>query len=137
MDRLITQRRFNMALLAAFGVLGLVIAAIGIYGVMAYTVSQRTREIGVRLALGATERSIVGAVLGRGLRLTAIGVAIGVTIALALSRLIVGMLYGVTAIDPATFVLVPPLLFAIAALACYIPARRATRVDPVVALRSE
>jgi putative ABC transport system permease protein len=133
----IWQRRLAGALFGSFASLAVLLAAIGLYGVLSYMVSQQTREIGVRLALGATERSIVGQVLGRGLRLSMIGVAIGGLLAVALARLIAGMLYGVRPIDPATFAIVPVVLLGIAALACYIPARRATRVDPLVALRSE
>jgi putative ABC transport system permease protein len=133
----IWQRRLAGALFGSFAGLAMVLAAVGLYGVLSYMVSQQTREIGVRLALGATERSIVGQVLGRGLRLATIGVGIGALLAVALARLITGMLYGVTPIDPATFTLVPVLLLGIATLACYLPARRASRVDPLVALRSE
>jgi ABC-type antimicrobial peptide transport system permease subunit len=105
--------------------------------VLSYIVSQQTREIGVRVALGATSQGIIAQILTRGLRLAVIGVGIGLLIALGLARFIAGMLYEVSAADPVTFVLVPVLLLIIAVLACYVPARRATRVDPIVALRAE
>jgi putative ABC transport system permease protein len=133
----IWQRRLAGALFGSFAALAMLLAAVGLYGVLSFMVSQQTREIGVRLALGASERSILGVVLGRGLRLTLVGLAIGTVLALVVSRLIGGLLYGVGPVDPATFLLVPLLLLAIAMLACYLPARRATRVDPLVALRAE
>jgi predicted permease len=133
----IWQRRLAGALFGGFAALAMLLAAVGLYGVLSFIVSQQTREIGVRLALGASERSILGVVLGRGLRLTTVGLVIGGLLALALARLIGGLLYGVNPVDPATFALVPLLLLAIAMLACYLPARRATRVDPLVALRAE
>jgi putative ABC transport system permease protein len=133
----IWQRRLAGALFGSFAALAMLLAAVGLYGVLSFMVSQQTREIGVRLALGASERSILGVVLGRGLRLTLVGLAIGTALALLVSRLIGGLLYGVGPVDPATFLLVPLLLLAIAMLACYLPARRATRVDPLVALRAE
>jgi putative ABC transport system permease protein len=133
----IWQRRLAGALVGGFAGLALLLAAIGLYGVLSYSVSQQTREIGVRVALGASAGAILGEVLGRGLKLTALGVCVGTALALALSRVIAGMLYGVHATDPATFVLVPLVLLSIAAAACYVPARRASRVDPIVALRAE
>jgi putative ABC transport system permease protein len=133
----IWQRRLAGALFGGFAAVAMLLAAIGLYGVLSYMVNQQTREIGVRLALGATERSILRAVLGRGLRLAGIGIAVGVVLAVVQARLIASLLFGVTALDPATFVVVPGVLLAIAMLACYVPARRAMRVDPLVALRSE
>jgi putative ABC transport system permease protein len=133
----IWQRRLAGVLFGSFAGLALLLVAVGLYGILSYSVSQQTREIGVRLALGATERLILGQVLGRGLRLVIIGIAIGGVLALSLARLIAGLLYGVAPLDPTTLVLVPALLLAVALLACYLPARRAMRVDPLVALRSE
>jgi putative ABC transport system permease protein len=133
----IWQRRLAGALVGSFAGLAMLLAAIGLYGVLSYSVSQHTREIGVRVALGASAAGILGEVLRSGLKLAAIGVLVGTALALALSRVIATLLYGVSATDPATFVLVPLVLMSIAAAACYVPARRATRVDPIVALRAE
>jgi len=119
------------------GVITLVLAAVGIYGVISYAVAQRTREFGIRMALGARRGAVLSLVLGRGLLLTLAGVAIGVVGALGLTRLLSGLLFNVSVTDPATFVAVALLLAATAAAASYIPARRATRVDPLVALRAE
>jgi len=133
----LTQPRFSMLLLGAFGVLALILASIGIYGVISYSVGQRTREIGVRVALGAQRRNVLGLVLGQGARLAAVGIAIGLVAAFGVTRLMASLLFGVAPRDPLTFFGVPLLLMAIALLACYIPARRAMRVDPMVALRHE
>ena len=112
-------------------------AAIGIYGVLSYWVNQRTREIGIRLALGADQKNIVSVVLREGIKLTVIGLAIGVPLAMGLTNLLPNVLYGVGRHDPATFVVIALILSAAAMLACYIPARRAAKVDPMIALRYE
>jgi predicted permease len=129
--------RFNMSLLVVFAGLALVLATVGLYGVIAYSVSQRTREMGIRLALGAGQATVLRLVMSQGARLTWAGVLIGLLAAAGLTRLMVGMLYGVSALDPLTFGLVGVVLGLVAALASYFPARRATRVDPVIALRAE
>jgi putative ABC transport system permease protein len=128
-------RRFNLYLLTAFAGVALALAAIGLFGVMAYLVSQRTREIGVRLALGATRADVFRKILGSGMTLAVTGAAIGVAGAYWLTRVMDTLLFGVSRTDPVTFVAVPVTLIAVAALACYLPARRAMRVDPVIALR--
>src|SRR5262249_12972007 len=127
------QRIFALRLVALFGVLALVLAGIGIYGMMAYAVSQRTREIGIRVALGASRGRILRWVLARGLTLTAVGIGVGLTAALALSQLLRGMLFDVTPTDPLTYLGLATLLAVVALATCYIPARRATRVDAMVA----
>jgi predicted permease len=128
---------FMMLLLSIFGGLALVLASVGIYGVISFAVSQRTREIGVRMALGAKPADVLGMILKEGLKLVVLGVVLGVTAALTLTRLLEGMVYGVRVRDPLIFVMVNLLMVAVALLACYLPARRATRVDPLVALRYE
>ena len=133
----LASRRFSMILLGAFAALALVLSAIGIYGVISYLAAQRTQEIGIRMALGAQRTQVLGMVLGQGLRVSAIGVAIGLSAALALARLIANLLYGVKPHDPPTFAGVAALLTLVALGASYLPALRATRVDPVTALRYE
>jgi putative ABC transport system permease protein len=137
LERSMGPRRFNLYLLAAFAAVALALAAIGLFGVMAYLVSQRTREIGVRLALGATRTEVFRVILGRGVALATIGAVAGVGAALWLTRVMESLLFSVSRRDPVTFVAVPLGLIAIACLACYIPARRAMRVDPVIALRAD
>jgi ABC-type antimicrobial peptide transport system permease subunit len=129
--------RFSAMLLGAFAVVALLLSSIGIYGVISYLVGQQTREIGIRIALGAQRQDILYVILGRGAKTALLGVAIGIAAALGLTRLMARMLYGVTATDPLTFGGVAVLLFAVALAACYIPAHRAMRVDPMVALRYE
>ena len=130
-------RRYPSYLIGSFAALALLLASIGLYGLISYSVSQRTREIGIRVALGAQERDVLRLVMGQGAKLTGIGVAIGVGAALGLTQLMGSILYGVKAADPVTFVCVAIALVVVALAACYVPARRATRVDPLVALRYE
>jgi putative ABC transport system permease protein len=137
LDESLSSYGFLMRLFGIFGGLAVMLAVVGIYGVMSYSVTQRTHEFGVRLALGAGRGDVLRLVIMRGLKITVIGVVIGIAGSLALTRLISGMLYGVKATDPLTYTIVAVVLMAVALLACYIPARRATKVDPMVALRYE
>lgn len=133
----VSRTRFTALLLALFGGAGLLLAAVGIYGVLAFMVAQRTREMGIRMALGARRVDVLRLVVGQGLRLTAVGVAMGAVAALAAGQLLHGLLYGISAADPLTFLGVVAVLGTVALLASYLPARRATSVEPVTALRSE
>jgi predicted permease len=137
LDNSLGPQRVSALFVSAFGVIALLLAAIGLYGVMAYAVSQRTREIGIRLALGASNSDVFRSVLKTGLGLTMMGLVIGLAACLAVTRVLTSQLYGVNGTDPLTFACVAGLLASVAVLACYIPARRATKVDPMIALRSE
>jgi predicted permease len=133
----VASRRFTMILMSSFAGLALLLASIGIYGVTSYVVGRQTHEIGIRLALGAARRDVLRMVLGKGARLALAGVTLGLCAALGLTRLMTSLLFSVTAHDPLTFVAVAVLLMSVALAACYLPARRATRVDPMVSLRYE
>jgi ABC-type antimicrobial peptide transport system permease subunit len=135
--RTTSRQRFNMLLLTIFGVAGLLMAAIGIYGVMSYSVQQRTHEFGVRMALGAQASNLRNMVIGQGMALALTGVVIGLGGAFWLTRFLAGFLFGVKAWDPLAFVATPLLLSAVALMAIWIPAKQATRVDPITALRFE
>ena len=137
LSRSLSPRRFASVLIAVLAGLALVLSAVGIYGVMSYTVGQRTQEIGVRMAMGAQPRNMLALILGRGASLALIGIAAGTLGALALTRFLSSLLFGVAPKDPLTFVGIALLLFGVALAACYVPARRAMRVDPMVALRYE
>jgi putative ABC transport system permease protein len=133
----LAERRFNLGLLVALALLAVGLAVIGVYGVVSYTVAQRTREIGIRVALGAPHRAVIGLVLGSGAWWTMTGVAAGLVASAAVSRSLSGMLFGITPLDPATFIAVAVVFAIVAALASYVPARRAAKVDPLIALRYE
>ncbi|MCM3903270.1 MAG: FtsX-like permease family protein [Pyrinomonadaceae bacterium] len=133
----VAPRRFNLRVLTIFSLAALLLAATGIYGMVSYTVTQRTPEIGIRLALGAGRTSVFRLILGQGLKLVLLGLALGLVGALALTRVIRSLLFGVTPSDAFTFVVVSVLLILVALIACILPARRATKVDPLIAMRNE
>jgi putative ABC transport system permease protein len=141
LDRVLAQsiapRRLNFLLIDVFAALALLLAAVGLYGVMAFQVAQRTREMGIRMALGATGSAVRGLILRQGMGMVVVGCAAGSLLSVAASRLLAGFLYGVTVRDTGTFLIAPALLCGVALVACYFPARHATTVDPVVALRNE
>jgi putative ABC transport system permease protein len=137
LSRSLALRNFMMFLLSLFAALALILATVGIYGVISYAVSQRTREIGVRMALGAHSGDVLRLILGEGLKLVLTGAALGTVFALIATRFISTMIYGVSATDPLIFLSVITLLVIVSLAACYVPARRAMRVDPMVALRYE
>ena len=141
LDTVVTEwvapRRFSMLLLSAFAVVALFLAAVGLYGVVAYAVSQRTREIGLRMAIGAQRGDVLRMVVGGGMKLATVGVVVGLVTSLWLARYVASMLFGVTSLDPVSYGVTAAVLLAVSAIACYIPARRATTVDPLVALRAE
>ena len=137
MTRSVSRQRFNMWLMTVFGLVALSLSAIGIYGLMAYSVEQRTQEIGIRLALGAKVAHVKRMVVMQGMRLAIIGVVVGIAAAFALSRVIASFLFGVESWDPAVFVGAPAVLTVVALAAAWIPARRASRVNPIEALRYE
>src|SRR5256712_5537951 len=136
-SRSISRQRFNMLLMTVFGCAALLLAAIGIYGLMAYSVEQRTQEIGIRLALGANTGDVRRMVIRQGMRLAVVGLVIGLASSFGLARVIANLLFGVTPRDPLVFTAAPLLLAAVAFIGVYLPARRAVRVDPVIALRAE
>lgn len=133
----ISQPRFYTLLLGLFAAVALLLASVGIYGVMSYMVAQRTHEIGIRMALGAQRRDVFRIVVGQGLKLALVGVVIGLGLSFLATRLLEKLLFGVSTIDPVTYILIPLILTGVALAACLIPARRATRIDPMIALRNE
>jgi putative ABC transport system permease protein len=137
LDRSVATPRFNTLLIGLFAVVALILTMVGLYGVMSCAVSENTQQIGIRMALGAQRRDVLRVVLGQGMRLTALGVVIGLGAALGLTRLMSSLLFGIGSTDPWTFTSVAVLLLCVAASACYLPARRAMNVDPMIALRQE
>ncbi len=135
--RSLLQKKFTMLLLSIFAGAALLLAAIGLYGVISYSVAQRTRELGIRVALGAQRSDVLRLILRQGMTLVAAGVIFGIAASLGLTRLMATLLYGISATDPITFFALSMTLLFVAFLACFVPARRATRVDPMVALRYE
>src|SRR5262249_9333247 len=133
----LSNERLRAAMFGGFGLLALVLASLGLYGALSYSVAQRMQEIGVRMALGARTGDVLWLVVGAGIRLTAIGGALGLAGGFAAARVLKSLIYGVSPTDPLTFIAIALLLTLVALLACWIPARRATKVDPVVTLRSE
>jgi putative ABC transport system permease protein len=133
----IARQRLTLVLLVGFGLLALLLAAVGIYGVISYSVSQRTRELGIRIALGASASDVLRLIVGQGMKLTVAGIVLGLLSAFVVTRWMETLLFGVGATDPLTFSVIAPLLTVVALLACWLPARRATKVDPMVALRDE
>jgi ABC-type antimicrobial peptide transport system permease subunit len=137
MAKSVAPRRFNLLLLGVFALVGLALACVGLYGVMSYTVTQRTREIGVRMAMGAQTGDVLRLVIREGMKLAFIGALLGLGGALTLTRLMRSLLFGVSATDPLTFIVIAAVLTLVALLACWVPARRAASMDPLVSLRAD
>jgi len=137
LDRVLATPRFNSTVMGVFAVFSMLLASLGLYGVVSYGVGQRTHEIGIRIAMGADARNVTGLIVGDGFRLALVGAAVGLAIAFAGVHLLKGLLYGVSPVDPGVFITIPLGLMAVALLASYLPARRAAKVDPVIALRAE